>query len=108
VLIPSPVFLVLLYVSVVNRIAFAFAFQRHTPSLLLQRHAQYARGGHSRANREICVISAASAGTLASQYSQFSAMLPHIRLPFQREICTNCEICESCESKRSACAPPPE
>ena len=47
----------------------------------------------SRASRCICAISAVPAGLPAVQKCQFSGCLPPIRLPFQREYCTNCNNC---------------
>ncbi len=44
-------------------------------------------GGIDRAFRCICVISADSTEPPADTKCQFSASLPHTRLPFQRELC---------------------
>ncbi len=55
--------------------------------------AQIAQRRIQPAIRGICAISAASAGLPAGQKCQFSASLPHIRLPFQRMYC---KICSSC------------
>ena len=88
-------FLFFLCVAVVNRITFRFTLSADCSLALAATTPQMARGGHTRTTRCICVISATSAELTASQKCQFSALFPHIRLSFQREIVTNCKICNS-------------
>jgi hypothetical protein len=63
-----------------------------TPAKL---NMQFSRGEHTGAIRCTCAISAASAGLPATQNCQFSALLPHSRQSFRREICKFCKNCNS-------------
>src|SRR5690348_10763009 len=79
-----------LRVSVVHCIALDFAFSAgySRVSAATTRHRR--RGGHTATNRGSCVISAASAKPAATQKCQISGFSRTSRLPFQRQIFTNC------------------
>jgi hypothetical protein len=56
------------------------------------------------ATRERSAALAAGSAKSADIKCQFGGLLPHIRLPFRREIVTNCESCVFCaisESKKA-------
>jgi len=76
---------------------FVLHIRRNPPSHPPKRHCQLRRGGHTRAIRYNCAISAASAEPTASQFCQFSGFSRASRLSFQREIVTKCKICNKKE-----------
>jgi len=58
--------------------------RRITPAHPPNLHWQFSRGGLLPHIRRFCAISAVPAEPLAAPKCQFSAMLPHSRLPFRR------------------------
>jgi hypothetical protein len=70
---------------------FEFAFSAAVSLISAVQLHKLHSGGCLPSIRCTCAISAPSAVLPADTKCQFSALLPHIRPPFQRMYCTNCE-----------------